>query len=103
MATYNGYTNYPTWNVSLWIENDEYLSETLAVMANRAVRVHAERVRVSRFSDEVKQWAEEMAPELGASMFSDMLGWAMQQVNWSEIAKNALDEVEGDTEEDEDA
>ena len=28
MTTYNGSTNYETWNVKLWIGNDEFLYNT---------------------------------------------------------------------------
>jgi len=30
-ATYNGYANYQTWNVCLWISNDQGLNEFAAV------------------------------------------------------------------------
>jgi hypothetical protein len=27
-ATYNGWSNYETWNVALWMQNDEFLYNT---------------------------------------------------------------------------
>ena len=27
-TTYNGYANYETWNVALWIQNDEWMYNT---------------------------------------------------------------------------
>ena len=36
--TYNGWSNYETWNVSLWIGNDEGLYNDAKMIARRAGR-----------------------------------------------------------------
>ena len=38
MSSYNGWENWETWNVSLWIANDEYLYRQVVRYAQGAVR-----------------------------------------------------------------
>jgi hypothetical protein len=73
-AGYNGWTNYETWNVALWLDNEQ---GTYSL-----VREWADEIRV-----------DDMAPDLGASMFADLLGAALSAVDWAEIAENILSEV----------
>ena len=83
---YNGWSNYETWNVHLWLTNDEGSYE----MARDAVR-HA---RPNREDEAIRDLVREMAPDLGASMFSDLLTAALDSVNWQEVADAFKDEDE---------
>ncbi len=44
--TYNGWTNYGTWNVNLWVDNDEYVYlAKLEMLRKRRRPVTGEAVR----------------------------------------------------------
>ena len=90
-TTYNGWKNYPTWNVNLWLNNDEGLyHQTLAMVSE--TRNHAKLVRVET-ADMLKSFVcEELAPDLGASFAADLLGYALDQVDWFEIADAWLED-----------
>lgn len=108
---YNGWTNYPTWAVALWIGNEQASSEQAAEMASSARKQapYASQVadgiwteeQATRYNlaDSVKGWVVDWTPEeggwnpdLGATMASDLLGYAFDQVNWQEIADSLLSE-----------
>ena len=82
-AGYNGWTNYETWAVALWIDNEQgtylYARELLEDKA----------LDTGDAAEALKGWiVNEMAPDLGASMFADLLGAALSSVNWQEISKH---------------
>ena len=105
--TYDGWSNYETWAVKLWLDND-YGSYTY--MGERAAEVLAEHTDEdgkaddgsfkSDFADFLKQHHEDAAEELNipASVFSDLLNAALSEVDWYEIAGAYLDEAKEATE-----
>lgn len=87
---YNGWTNYETWAVALWIHNDEAEYETTRAMA----RAYADRTAENEYADWLEAFVEETMPDLGASLWADLLNASFSEVDWYEIAKNYIEEVQ---------
>lgn len=99
--TYNGWSNYESWCVALWLDNEEstqrYWREATqecydAAEADKTF-TKMERARFT-LADRLKDEIEELVPELGASMWSDLLNAALSEVNWVEIAESWLSDIE---------
>jgi len=77
---YNGYANYPTWVVHLWLSNTEdtyYEARDLLADSGEAVQG----------AQELKTWIEDQSPIEAPSMFAELLAWALQAVDWDEVAR----------------
>lgn len=91
--TYNGWTNYETWVVKLWMDNDE-----------TSYRAQGELAEEARENDDPQSWLAEHLKEdyedasttileasnSGTSVWADLLGAALNEVNWWEIAEAIL-------------
>ena len=103
---YQGWKNYETWTVALWLDNDEGSSDYWREQAAEAQRsapagsgedqptsaawTPDEEARFA-LADQLKQHHEDMVEELGVQgVFADLLNAALSEVNWDEIAEHFI-------------
>lgn len=96
--TYNGWTNYETWNVALWLDNEEGSYHYVRDLLADAIETHGpdsddSDAAMFAFADSIEEMVTDSAPDLGATMFADLLGAALSEVSWTEIARSIMDEV----------
>jgi hypothetical protein len=102
---YNGWKNYETWAVALWIDNEQSSYEWSRDMA-RTIREDAptslqvedgvwsvEEAAKFNLADSLKDWQESEMPDLEASVWTDLLQSAFEEVDWEEIAENFLSDL----------
>jgi hypothetical protein len=96
---YNGWNGYPTWAVALWLGNEPATDEaTRRLVAEWCERTREDGGTLSELADELRAYVEGLPAIEGvtevASLASDLLGFALDFVDWHEIAEHyAADEL----------
>ncbi len=95
--TYNGWTNYETWCVKLWMDDDKADSAAWDSQAEAWLEANlmdnsftsAERQRVYGLVEDLKNRYLDQMPKLNGC-YRDLLRSSLQSVNWYEIAEHLL-------------
>lgn len=88
VMSYSGWSNYETWCLNQWIENEEgsyhYWQERTAEIAEDSNHPRAD------LADALKEEVEELAPPL-EGMFADLMSAAIGKIDFHEIAEAWLE------------
>ena len=102
-TTYNGWKNYETWVVKLWMDNEQatydyWRQQTAFLMSEQGLNAHRPRLtgsftdrEVSRFAlaEQLKESHEDETPTV-TGVYADLLNAALSEVDWYEIAKSLI-------------
>lgn len=88
-AEYQGWSNYETWAVALWIDNDRGLYEAVQEMKGEFEESYELGDAIKSFMDEIifDEDVEKVSP-----VSKDLLTGALSEVNWREIAEHVMAE-----------
>lgn len=94
--SYNGYTNYETWAVVLWMDNEADPYQYRCQLTERAQLLARSDTRSAAtiLADMLQDWISGNNPltHQASSVYSDLLTRSLSQVNWLEIAHSFLSE-----------
>ena len=104
-ADYHGKKNYATWNVALWLDNNQKTQNMVQEWVQEARAQAPQDDSVGKgyltvnemaqtlLADRIKEYVDEGNPLAGdASMYSDILGSAIGEIDWQEISKRYMEE-----------
>lgn len=94
--SYNGWSNYETWNVALWFDNNAGLYSMFSERAQELWDEHQEENEAkTALAEEMEQYVDENNPlSDDSSHYSDLLQAALDAVDYREIAEHYLSEVD---------
>lgn len=83
---YNGYTNYETWLTALWIDNDQFLQETVS----REARHAKDAASLSSTIEALVVGDEDFLPT-SSGLMNDLLNAAISEIDFDSLAHHYLD------------
>ena len=102
--TYNGWKNYETWLIALWIDNEQRLQEEARMVARYAKRKNLGDNTLPALSAGLKQWVDDWHDVFAVSerggFVSDLLNAAMSEIDWYELAEHYLEDIKDEEGED---
>ena len=88
IGNFNGWANYETWAVNLWLDNDE---DSYRYWSRMARAWSGDEQAAWRLADQLRGEVTEAAPELGNTLYADLMNAALSDVDWVEIAECMLE------------
>ena len=101
-AKYNGWTNYETWVLKLWFDNDEgtqnYWMEQAADIREKVESSYEwqtkEQAEIAELANVLEDDMDEMAEQFmgnQASPLADIMNAGLSRINWREIAESIME------------
>lgn len=88
--------NRETWLVKLWIDNDQGMYLYWRDRTAQLLRSESSADVRNRLADSLREWFKNLAPEIPASAFSDLMTTAVVRIDWHKIARQMIEDSEED-------
>lgn len=84
--TYNGWANYETWLVNLWLTEDPYTEELISEWAKE--------IEDYKLAQTLEDYVDDMADaeDIRSGLIQDLIKAAMSEVDWEEIAQHYIED-----------
>lgn len=101
-ADYQGHTNYETWAMKLWIDNEEGSYEEMREVCKNAVnREDSVEDAIHAAASLMEDSWEGQIPDVGSTVFADFLNTSFKEIDWHDVVEADVKDFWEDKEKDE--